>query len=395
MASIVEVSQSVTEPVDLATAKQFLRLPADAGPDDILLDTVVIPGARRQLETAMGLTLANRDFIQYEDGFPFFPYFQSPYAPMFGAAFPFYFGYGPIASYPYPAIGGLQNQLLSPFEKKLLRSPVTAISRITYIGTDGKSHGLQPGKDFSVDFASLPGRLTPLPGQRWPVGVLGNNTVAIHFSAGYLPPGSADEDILLGAVWQALCPMAQYLYILDPNSNAWLQTALKAVTGKDEPEWSGSSMSDGSARWQNLGAIAAGVWAPGMDYSQPLVIRDSNGNLQQLAVAALHSGATEPTWKKTRGQTSDDGTTAGAWRCIGADLSQGASDPGNQITEYTANVSIPENIYMGLLQLIVHWYQQRSVLVTTAGAGGVHVPLPLQLLEIINSERVLDFGRGK
>src|ERR1051326_3503950 len=105
MSAIVEVSSSITEPVDLTTAKEFLRLiPANQpGPDDDLITDLIIPGARRQLETALGLTLANRKFIQYEDGFPFFPYFQSPYAPLFGAAFPFYFGYGPIASYPYPA----------------------------------------------------------------------------------------------------------------------------------------------------------------------------------------------------------------------------------------------------------------------------------------------------
>jgi hypothetical protein len=395
MASIVELTTSPTEPVDLTTAQTFLRvLP---GTDDDLIQNVIVPGARRQLETALGLMLANRDFVQYEDGFPFFPYFQSPYAPLFGAAFPFYFGYGPIASYPYPAIGGLQNQLISPFEKRLLRSPVTAVRGMSYVGTDGKSHGLLAGKDFSVDFASLPGRLTPLPGQRWPVGVLGNSTVAIYYTAGYLPPGSANEDAVVGAVWQALIDSPQNSYVFDPNSNVELQTAAKAVNGILEPVWPavGATAIDGKGTRKNLGPVASSPWAPGTGYVAPLVIRDRNGNLQSLAVSAMTSGATEPTWKTQRGQLADDGSTTGAWMSIGADQSQGATDPPNQITEYPGNISIPPNLYMALLELIVHWYQQRSVVVTGAGAGGAHIPLPLQLEEIIGSERVLDFSRGR
>lgn len=397
MASIVEASQPVSEPVDLATAKQFLRLSADPGPDDDLINSVIIPGARRQLETALGLVLANRNFVQYEDGFPFFPYFQSPYAPLFGAAFPFYFGYGPIASYPYPAIGGLQNQLISPFEKRLLRSPVTAVSRMVYVGSDGKSHGLEAGKDFSVDFASLPGRLTPLPGQRWPVGVLGDSTVAIYFSAGYLPPGSASEDALVGAVWQALFPYAQYVYVIDPNGN--IEVASKGTSGRDEPTWPASgNTTEGSGptvlTWQNCGKII-GRWTAGHAYTQPAIVQDANGNLQMLNVSSLTAGGAEPTWTKTRGQATDDNAITGAWICIGADLSHGAGDPPNQLTEYTGDISIPPNLYIAILQLIVHWYQQRSVLVTVAGAGGAHIPLPLHLEEIIASERVWDFSRSR
>lgn len=392
MASIVETSQPTSEPVELATAQRFLRV--ESGSDDDLIQNVIIPGARRQLESALGLTLANRNFVQYEDGFPF-PYFQSAYAPLFGAAIPFYFGYAPIASYPYPAIGGLQNQTLSPFEKKLLRSPVTAVRGITYIGTDGKSHGLLPGKDFAVDFASLPGRITALPGQRWPVGVFGNSTVAIYFSAGYLPPGSGNSDELTGARWAALNKVAANSYVFDSNGNVQLQTAANAITGIVEPTWAAidASVSDGSASWTNLGPIV-GRWAANHNYTAPVVILDSKGNLQYLSVSSLTSGGSEPSWNATRGQVTTDNSIA-AWTNIGADQSQGAGDPPNQITEYQGDNSIPPNLFMGLLHLITHWYQQRSVIVTVAGAGGAHLPLPLHLEEIIASERVLDFGRGK
>lgn len=267
-AGIVEASQPADEPLDLETAKQFLRLPDAFTSDDKLIQTVIIPGARRQLETMLAVTLASRDFVQYENGFPFFPYFQSPYAPLYGAAFPFYFGYGPVASYPYPAIGGLQNQMISPFDITLLRSPVTAVSKISYIGTDGTSHDLLPGKDFTVAFGRQPCIISPLPGQRWPVGVMGNSTVEVHFTAGYEPPN------------------------------------------------------------------------PTVDTEESVDV-------------------TEPA----------------------------APTPPNQITEYKFEIGIPPNLYTALLQLVVHWYQNRDSVITGAGAGGKHETLPNHLQEIIDSEK--------
>ena len=201
MSSVIEVSRPSVEPVSLVEALQFLKqtqLPTTTPPTDpeaSLIYNVFIPAARRYVEDLTGLTLASRNFEQWEDGFPFFPYFQSPYAPLFGAAFPFYFGYGPIASYPYPAIGGLQNQMLSPFTKRLLKNPVTAVTKITYIGTDGNSHDLVPDTDFVVDFASTPGRVAPLPGQRWPVGIIGLNSVRIQYTAGYSATETATIDV--------------------------------------------------------------------------------------------------------------------------------------------------------------------------------------------------------
>lgn len=192
-AGIVETSQPAAEPIDLATVKNFLKLPSSVTGDDTYISDVLIPAARRHLESVLGITLAQRNFAQYENGFPFFPYFQSPYAPLYGAAFPFYFGYGPIASYPYPAIGGLQNQLISPFDIILLRNPVTAVASIQYIGTDGNSHSLSPGTDFTVAFARQPCIVSPLPGQRWPVGIMANSTVQISFTAGYKPPATTEN----------------------------------------------------------------------------------------------------------------------------------------------------------------------------------------------------------
>ncbi len=136
------------------------------------------------MEDLTGLTLAQRDFVQYKEGFPFFPYFQSPYAPLFGAAFPFYFGYGPIASFPYPGIGGLQNQM-SPFVIKAMKGPVTKIKSVEFIQTDGTARILTEFADFIPDIAGW--RIAPLPGQRWPIGLLSVNGLRMTFTAGYAP----------------------------------------------------------------------------------------------------------------------------------------------------------------------------------------------------------------
>lgn len=395
MSSIVELTTTPTEPVDLATAQTFLRV--QSGTDDALIQNVIIPGARRQLETSTGLTLASRNFVQYEDGFPFFPYFQSPYAPLFGAAFPFYFGYGPIASYPYPAIGGLSNQMVNPFLKRLLRSPVTAVDHIEYIGTDGKSHGLLPGKDFIVDFSSTPGRLAPLPGQRWPVGIMGINTVKIFFTAGYLPPASSNISESLGAIWAALTSVTQNSYVIDSNRNIEIQLLAGAKTGTAEPSWPdinatvAETNSEGvtTSVWKNIGSVL-GPWAAGHLYSAPSVIVDPNGYLQMLIVGTLTAGGSTPTFSRTFGAVTTDNSTP-AWMNIGIDQSEGAADPPDEITDVVVNNSIPPNLYMAVLQFIVHWYQQRAVVVTSAGAGGTHIPLPFHLQEIINSERIWDF----
>lgn len=404
MSSVLEVSRPTAEPVSLAEALQFLKqtqLPSTVPPTDpeaSLIYNVFIPAARRYIEDMTGLTLASRNFEQYEDGFPFFPYFQSPYAPLFGAAFPFYFGYGPIASYPYPAIGGLQNQMLSPFQKRLLRSPVTAIRGIVFVGTDGKNAGLVQGKDFTVDFASTPGRIAPLPGQRWPVGIVGQNTVKILYTAGYSATETATEDILVGAVWQALTSAAQNSYILDPNSNVQLQLQANACTGKTEPTWPtalNATVTDGvqdeivggnvPAIWKNLGPIA-GPYQTNHAYTAPVVVQDPNGNLQMLAVSSLTSQASTPTFATAFGAATNDNGQA-AWQNLGPDESEFATDPSNQLTEYKGDIGIPEQLKAAVLLMLSHLYYNRDAVV-----AGAAVDVPHGVSSICAANRVWDFG---
>jgi hypothetical protein len=251
---------------------------------------------------------------------------------------------------------------------------------------------LLPGKDFVVDFTSIPARISPIPGQRWPVGITGINTVAIFYTAGYQPPGSGNINVIDGAIWQALTGVTQSSYVLDSNGNVEVQLASGSTTGETEPTWPaiGSTVSDGigivPSVWKNYGPIK-GRWTADTHYAAPVAIIDSSNNLQVLVVSTLTSGGTEPSsWQSAIGGITTDNSQP-AWMCIGPNEAEGASDPANQITQVSFDISIPQNLYIAVLQLIVHWYQNRDVII----AGGAHTPLPMHLQSIIDLERVLDF----
>lgn len=387
MSRVLELSTPAQEPIAATDVQSFLKLPT-GHPDLATLVPKISKAARRHLENLTGLTLAARKFVQYQNGFPFFPYFQSPYAPLFGAAFPFYFGYGPIASYPYPAIGGLQNQMLDPFEVKALRNPVTSIDGVEYIGTDGKQHNLIPFRDFVPDIVG--GRIIPMAGQRWPVSIMGANAVKIFFTAGYQPDGTTTPSTFEAAPgWEPEQTVAQYAYLIDSNGNVQMQTASPTGTtgaGPNAPTFSttpGGVTADGSASWTCLGQIL-GEWDPETEYTQYGLVFDGNNNLQTLIVAELESGATAPTWATTLGATTSDNGVANTWRCLGP--YQGVMpNPPDQPSSYTQQIACPEDLQIGILQLISHFYYNREPVV----AGGATV-MPLGVQSIVDSLR--DFG---
>jgi hypothetical protein len=399
MSSVLELTLPANEPISLSDAKQFLKVNV---PNDDRFVTRCLRASRRYMERCTGLTLAQRNFVQYQDGFPFFPYFQSPYAPLFGAAFPFYFGYVPIASYPYPAIGGLQNQMMNPFEVRALKNPVTAITSVEYIDTNGKKVVLVPFQDFVPDIAT--GRILPLPGQRWPVSTMGANTCSIYYTAGY-----AQDQLDVGAItateqsspgWEPDESIAQYAYLIDPNDNVQMQTNATAVTGSNEPTWGttpGAVTSDGTASWTCLTAVPAGEDGDGeggitgeydneAEYVRYNVVIDPNGNLQTCIVAQFTSqAAPDPVFNTTVGGTTlDNGVTA--WRCLGP--YQGVMpNPPQQPSEYNRIINIPEEIEMAIYQLTWHYYYIRD-----AVAQGAVSDIPHSVRDIILAVRDLGFG---
>jgi hypothetical protein len=399
MSSILELTLPAQEPISLADAKNWLKVPAGVTADDLVVQRCV-KAARRYIERCTGLTLAPRNFVQYQDGFPFFPYFQSPYAPLFGAAFPFYFGYGPIASYPYPAIGGLQNQMMNPFEVRALKNPVTAITSVEYIDTNGKKVVLVPFQDFVPDIAT--GRILPLPGQRWPVSTMGANTCSIFFTAGYVQDQLAVNTQLAGQQsspgWEPGETIAQYAYLIDPNDNVQM-CSIGGTTGSKEPTWptaAGATVVDGGVTWTCLTSVPTGQHASGeggiigeydnqTEYVQYQVVIDPNGNLQTCIVAAFESGSTDPAFSQALGATTvDNGATA--WRCLG--LYQGVMpNPPQQPSQYTRVINIPEEIEMAIYLMLSHFYYNREPV-----AAGSVAKIPHGVDDLIWAVRDLGFG---
>lgn len=200
MAGLVYQTLPDSEPVSLNTMRDFLRLPANNSspfvptPDDLTIG-VLTTAAREYIEDCTGLMLAPRTVVQSLDSFPFYPYSREPYGTLYGVgALSLYFGYGPILPTPIPPYGMNQNGHL-PFEIILLGNPVTAVDRIVYIGSDGESHTLLPGRDFVADMTSFPARVTPLPGAVWPQCTLGANNVQVFFSCGYDTDPTAVETV--------------------------------------------------------------------------------------------------------------------------------------------------------------------------------------------------------
>jgi hypothetical protein len=89
--------------------------------------------------------------------------------------------------------------------------------------------------------------------------------------------------------------------ILDPNGSVEVVTQVyggAGVTGATEPLWpttTSSTINDGSIQWTNVGTLA--IWLPASFYPVPVVVLDTNGNLELAtatspAVAAWDSATT-------------------------------------------------------------------------------------------------------
>lgn len=76
--------------------------------------------------------------------------------------------------------------------------------------------------------------------------------------------------------------------ILDPNGNVEVVTATfggSSVSGGNEPLWPttvSSTINDGSIQWTNMGPLLS--WLPAQFYPVPVVVLDTNGNLQLATV---------------------------------------------------------------------------------------------------------------
>ena len=132
------------EPVTTAEAKLHLRV--DHGDEDAYIDTLVAT-ARQQIEAITRRALVNTTFELKLDAFP--------------------------------------TEIRPP------RSPLSSVSSITYVDTDGATQTLSASV-YSVDTDTEPGRISLAFEQSWPDIREQNNAVVITFVAGY---GSAATDV--------------------------------------------------------------------------------------------------------------------------------------------------------------------------------------------------------
>lgn len=56
----------------------------------------------------------------------------------------------------------------------------------------------------------------------------------------------------------------------------------------------------------------------------------------------------------------------------------------NQVTDWTIDRTMPNDLLTAIKQLVLHWYRNRDVVIAMPGAGGVYAPLPVHLDEIIS-----------
>src|ERR1700722_1815059 len=148
MNSIVRTSAipASAEPVTLAAMKNWLRVPPTVVNDDQDI-TDLINEARVQAELLSNCALVRSTFVQYLDHFPTW---QARELGHFGAVG----GHDGIA---YGRHGRWHGEIT------VKRPPLVSVQGITFIGTDGRPYTLNPGQDFTVDIASQPGRIRPIP----------------------------------------------------------------------------------------------------------------------------------------------------------------------------------------------------------------------------------------
>ena len=142
--SLTETVAPAEEPVTTAEAKVHLRV--DHGDEDAYIDTLVAT-ARQQIEAITRRALVNTTFELKLDAFP--------------------------------------TEIRPP------RSPLSSVSSITYVDTDGATQTLSASV-YSVDTDTEPGRISLAFNQSWPDIRAQNNAVVITFVAGY---GSAATDV--------------------------------------------------------------------------------------------------------------------------------------------------------------------------------------------------------
>jgi len=155
-----------------------LRLRVDNDRENYVIDSL-IDAATELVEVDTGQTFRVSTFQTTFDGFPTPAVFS---------------GVDPIL---FP----LEVDALSPSRMELPEFPLTAVTSISYVDTNGATQTLSTSV-FSVDTKAQPGLIILKPGQSWPATQLTPDAVTVTYTAGQTPPARAKQAVMfLVATW--------------------------------------------------------------------------------------------------------------------------------------------------------------------------------------------------
>ena len=168
---LIQTSDPATEPVDLATARGWLKV--DSTADDATI-SMLIRAARRMIERRTNRILISSGWELTLDRFPC-----------------------PTADRrPFDTVG---NAILVP------RGPVMAVTAITYVDAAGAQQTLA-SPNYIVDLTGEPVRIVPAWNASWPITRSQIAAVKVAFTAGYADAAAVPDDLkialqLLVAHW--------------------------------------------------------------------------------------------------------------------------------------------------------------------------------------------------
>lgn len=154
-----------SEPMTLATAKQWARVSAANTADDAII-TFLITAAREYVETHARRSLLTQTWLFTLDRFPIY-YDWYEYSP-----------YQTTAPYQSASQWQTQNLIYLP------RPPLQSVSSIQYVDTSGVLQTLAPS-EYQVDNQSEPGRVGPAFATFWPSTQAQIGAVRIEYIAGW------------------------------------------------------------------------------------------------------------------------------------------------------------------------------------------------------------------
>jgi hypothetical protein len=159
------ITPPTDEPITLAEAKRHLRVDHDAEDADIL-DLIKAARERIEAEVDRALITQTRDLVL--DGWPYGGGYYNRAIRQRGE------GPGWL-----PSVGGCPIEVPWP--------PLQSVASITYVGTDGNPHVLDPDQ-YQVS-AGTPGRIVPVFGVIWPTTQNRPDALTVRCVVGY---GAAD-----------------------------------------------------------------------------------------------------------------------------------------------------------------------------------------------------------